>query len=261
MTSPARTLTVPLRRRMSAKDANGYMTWHVEERPAALSAEETALLLCDVWDQHWCRGANERLAVMLPRMNAVVRALRDAGVLIVHAPSDTMAFYRDHPARGRVLAAPAVEPPAELPREDPPPPIQAPGGGSDTDNDPAPPGAAVWTRQHPAIEIDGDRDAVSDDGRELLGLYRRRGIRNIVIMGVHTNMCVLGRSFAVKQMVRWGFRVALVRDLTDTMYTPADPPYVSHAEGTALVVEYIEKFWCPSVTSDALLSAVNTAAD
>ena len=72
-------------------------------------------------------------------------------------------------------------------------------------------------------------------------------------MGVHTNMCVQHRSFAIKQMVRWGVPVALVRDLTDTMYNPAMPPYVSHEEGTRLVVEFIEKFWCPSVTSDQIV--------
>ena len=74
-------------------------------------------------------------------------------------------------------------------------------------------------------------------------------------MGVHTNMCVLHRSFAIKRMVRWGFDVALVRGLTDTMYNPARPPYVPHDEGTRLVVEFIEAFWCPTVTSGALLEA------
>ena len=71
-------------------------------------------------------------------------------------------------------------------------------------------------------------------------------------MGVHTNMSVLGRSFGIRQMVRWGLSVALVRDLTDTMYNPAMPPYVSHDEGTRLVVEYIEKFWCPTILSSDL---------
>ena len=33
----------------------------------------------------------------------------------------------------------------------------------------------------------------------------------------------------------------------------ARSPYVSHAEGTRLVVEYIEKFWCPSLLSTDLL--------
>ncbi len=49
------------------------------------------------------------------------------------------------------------------------------------------------------------------------------------------------------------FPVELVRDLTDTMYNPAMRPYVSHDEGTRLVVEFIEKFWCPTVESRQLL--------
>lgn len=54
-------------------------------------------------------------------------------------------------------------------------------------------------------------------------------------------------------MVRWGMPIALIRDVTDTLYNPARPPYVSHEEGTRLVVAYIEKFWCPTVSSDDLL--------
>ena len=56
-------------------------------------------------------------------------------------------------------------------------------------------------------------------------------------------------------MVRWGMNTVLVRDLTDTMYNPARPPYVAHAEGTRLVVEFIEKFWCPTVSSEDLVKA------
>jgi hypothetical protein len=48
----------------------------------------------------------------------------------------------------------------------------------------------------------------------------------------------------------------LVRDLTDTMYDPKDRPYVPHDEGTSLVVEHIEKYWCPSTTSAELMSGV-----
>ncbi len=82
---------------------------------------------------------------------------------------------------------------------------------------------------------------------------QQRGIKNLIAMGVHTNMCVLNRPFGIKQMTRWGVRCVLVRDLTDAMYNPQRPPYVSHERGTELIVEYIEKYWCPSVLSDDLL--------
>ena len=41
----------------------------------------------------------------------------------------------------------------------------------------------------------------------------------------------------------------LARDLTDTMYNPRMSPHVSHERGTELVVEHIEKYWCPSFLS------------
>ncbi|MDA7676778.1 isochorismatase family protein [bacterium] len=53
---------------------------------------------------------------------------------------------------------------------------------------------------------------------------KQRGITNVIILGVHTNMCVLGRPFSIRQMVYQGQNVALVRDLTDTMYNPRSSP-------------------------------------
>jgi hypothetical protein len=53
-------------------------------------------------------------------------------------------------------------------------------------------------------------------------------------------------------MVRLGKNVALIRDMTDTMYNPDRPPGVSHFAGTDLVIEHVEKFWCPSFTSTDL---------
>jgi hypothetical protein len=37
------------------------------------------------------------------------------------------------------------------------------------------------------------------------------------------------------------------------MYNPKKAPFVSHDEGTELVVKHIEKYWCPSVLSKDLL--------
>ena len=39
-------------------------------------------------------------------------------------------------------------------------------------------------------------------------------------MGVHLNMCVLGRPVGIRQMVNIGKNVVLMRDMTDTMYNP-----------------------------------------
>lgn len=266
-----RTLSLSLRHQILTTDDGGHRLWRTVERRASWPAAQTGLLLCDVWDRHWCRGARERLEPMIPRMDAVVSAARGAGVLIVHAPSDTMDFYADHPARRRALEAPPATPPARLPppardpgslvgalfapngdvaEYDPPLPVDAADQGT-TVAESAP--YKAWTRQHPGIAIDGDRDLISDRGPEVYAGLRARGVDRLLILGVHANMCVLHRSFGIEQMVRWGVDMALVRDLTDAMYSPARPPYVSHDEGTRLVVEYVEKFWCPTVDSGDLI--------
>ena len=109
-------------------------------------------------------------------------------------------------------------------------------------------GPYPWTRQHPAIDITGF-DGVSDNGQEIYNFCKQEGITNIALMGVHTNICILNRSFGIRQMTRWGYRSILVRDLTDSMYDPRDPPHVSHERGTELVVEHIEMYWGPTVSS------------
>ncbi len=107
-----------------------------------------------------------------------------------------------------------------------------------------------WQAQIDAIAIDAERDYLSDRGEEIWSILDARGIDNVILTGVHTNMCVLGRPFGLRQLARNGKNVVLMRDMTDTMYDPAAWPYVSHFTGTDLIVEHIEKFVCPTLTSD-----------
>lgn len=223
----------------------GGAVWRRNHWVRRVSPAQVALLICDMWDNHWSRGATERVNSMVPNLDALVRRVREAGVQIVHCPSDTMDFYAGSPARERVRAVSSV-PPVERLHDDPPLPIDDRDGGSDTGEAVMRP---VWRCQHPGIGIDEDRDGISDDGREVYGFLRNRSRSVVLMTGVHTNMCVLNRSFGIKQLVRWGMDVYLVRDLTDSMYNPARPPYVDHDAGTRLVIGYIEKFWCPTTTT------------
>jgi nicotinamidase-related amidase len=238
-----------LRSQALQADENGHNQWMEMINPKSLSADKICLLICDMWDQHWSRGAAERVNEMAPQMNAVVSAARRQGCHVIHAPSETLSFYENHPARQRMKTVPSVKPLHPTRHPNPPLPIDDRDGGSDTGEKPW---YRAWTRQHPAIEIDTQRDVISDDGLEIYSYLQQQKFDFVLILGVHTNMCVLNRSFGIKQLVRWKVPVALVRDLTDTMYNPARSPYVSHVEGTRLVVEYIEKFWCPTVLSQDL---------
>jgi nicotinamidase-related amidase len=233
----------------------GSDVWEEVRVVRSVPTSETAVILCDLWDNHWCSAAVRRVDEMVPRVEVTISAARANGVQIIHAPSETMAFYAESPHRKRILAIPRVSPPEPLDLPDPPLPIDS----SDCCDSPGDAFASVWTRQHPGITITGD-DVVSDNGLEVYSLLAQKGIRNLIIAGVHTNFCVLKRSFAIKQMTKWGIRCVLVRDLTDVLYNPARPPCVSHDEGTELVVQYVEQHWCPSILSADLLEAYQGAA-
>ncbi len=237
------------RRAYLIQDGTGRNVWREEIVRRTIPASQTAIIVCDMWDNHWSRGAAERVDAMAPIMNDVLTIARHKGVRIIHAPSDTMAYYAETPARARMRAAPFISPPAEIDRPAPPLPIDDSDEGSDT-NEQEP--KRVWTRQHAAIDIDHGVDGISDNGQEIYNYLQQHGIRQVLIMGVHTNMCILNRSFGIKQMVKWGINIALVRDLTDAMYNPARSPYVDHDTGTQLVVGYIEKFWCPTIHSEEI---------
>jgi len=245
-------LRLNLRTQILKRNDRNRAYWETAVTTKSIAAGKVAILLCDVWDNHWCRGAVERLNEMVGQMNEVVKAARSLGVHIIHAPSDVIDFYADHPARKRILDLPEVALPEPLPHDDPPLPIDDSDLGSDTGETAW---YTAWSRQHSAIEI-ADEDAISARGQEVYSFLRHREIEQVVIMGVHTNMCVLHRSFAIKQMVRWGVNIALARDLTDTMYNPAMRPYVNHEEGTRLVIEFIEKHWCPTILSEDLVRAL-----
>src|SRR5579884_1117199 len=233
-------LEMPLR----SRDASGQP--HVEVK--RIAAARTAVIVCDMWDQHWCSGATRRVAELAGRMDPFLKKACAAGVLIVHAPSETIDFYADYPQRAAILKAPHADPPPQLAHDDPPLPIDDTKGGCDTGES----FRKAWTRETPLLTI-GRQDVISDNGGEIYSYLRMRGIRTVLIMGVHTNMCVLNRSFAIKQMTRWGVPCVLVRDLTDSMYNPADSPHVSHERGTELVIEYIERFWAPTVASSDIV--------
>jgi nicotinamidase-related amidase len=227
----------------------GHHDWQIVTTEKLLPPEQVAIIVCDMWDNHWSRGAARRVDAMAPRMNQVLCRARERGVHIIHAPSTTLDFYQDTPACQRIASLPLVMPPEPAEHSDPPLPIDDSDEGSDTgETQPY----KAWTRQHIVIDIDQARDVISDNGAEIYTYLKHHGIAQVAIMGVHTNMCVLNRSFAIKALTRWHVPMALVRDLTDAMYNPAMRPYVSHDEGTRLVIEYIEKFWCPSILSDDL---------
>jgi nicotinamidase-related amidase len=264
MTSPSLLLhAAPLRLHLRSRvHSQGDLDhpYTVVIREAQWDSKKTAIIICDMWDDHWCQSAARRVAELAVPMNRLVKTARDQGVFIIHCPSSVVKYYQGTPQRKRAQSAPYAQTPAPLsraerwgttwcwpdPKREPNLPIDDSDMGCD-----CPVKCKIrdaWTRQISAIEIGAD-DAITDDGQETYNLLQDRGIENVILMGVHLNMCVLGRPFGIRQMVTLGKNVALMRDMTDTMYDPRMEPKVDHFRGTDLVVEHVEKFWCPSLVS------------
>lgn len=239
----------------------------------------TAIIVCDMWDLHHCRNAVIREGEMAPRMNEVLEKARQQGVLIIHASSSCMKPYEGTPARERAKTAPkAARVPdkigewcKQIPTEELAVyPLDQSDGGEDDDpvehakwakelegkglNPRAP-----WTKQIDVLRIDQQKDAISDSGVEIWNLLESRRIDNVILMGVHLNMCVSGRPFGLRQMAKNGKHVVLMRDLTDTMYNPARWPFVSHVRGTELFTQHVEKRICPTITSDQFIGGKSFA--
>jgi nicotinamidase-related amidase len=216
-----------------------------------------AVVVCDMWDTHHCVTAARRVAEMAPRMNEVLGGLRAQGALIVHAPAACMDFYAGTPARLRAVNAPFAPAPhpidwhtwepdelAALPAT-----LTTPGVCSCESVEPCcQVYATPWTRQTAIIDIAPD-DVVTDDGQEFFNVLEERGIADVLVMGVATNVCLLSRPYGIRQLVYWGKRPVLCRDLTDAFHR--DPRRLRW--GTEQVVAHIERRWCPTITSDHLV--------
>lgn len=234
------------------------------------ACDRTAVIICDMWDAHHCYNAVGRVNELAPRIDNFAAKVRAAGGIVIHAPSSCVNFYKDHAARKNVTAIQKSQSIPEginawcdhIPAEKDYPLDQSDGGEDDSTEDhqkwaqhlksigrnPR----APWTRQVESIAIE-KVDYISDNGEEIWSVLDHKKIDHVFLVGVHTNMCVLGRPFGLRQLSKNGKDVVLVRDLTDTMYNPARWPFVDHFQGNRLITRHIEKYVCPTVSSDQIL--------
>lgn len=249
--------TVPLELKRRGDDGRA-VTETVNLDPA-----RTAVVVIDMWDRHWCQTYTARVANMVPRMNETLRAARELGIQVVHAPSDTMEFYANYPQRKAMESIPEQPVPQPIDFSPPEPP-----GGKDCcecgpDRPCKPHGA--WARQHPDLEIaPGDLIGDCNNARELLNLCGHRGIRTLIYMGVASNMCVIHRQFGMINMRRHGLEVIFVGDLVEAItangYDPGkgeEDANFTPARGSAAVQWHLEQHVAPSIESRQLVAAAS----
>eukprot|EP01116_Phalansterium_solitarium_P011528 TRINITY_DN27247_c0_g1_i1.p1 TRINITY_DN27247_c0_g1~~TRINITY_DN27247_c0_g1_i1.p1 ORF type:complete len:292 (-),score=65.93 TRINITY_DN27247_c0_g1_i1:111-950(-) len=106
----------------------------------------------------------------------------------------------------------------------------------------------VYRKQTDRITILPEDAIIADWHQEFFNVISAKRLKNIIYTGVHLNQCLLNRAFSINHVLGWGLFPILVREVTDTMYKPNHPPYVSHERGNQLYLSYMEKFWVPTMS-------------
>src|SRR3954470_5170121 len=135
-----------------------------------IPSHQTAIIICDMWDKHWCNGATSRVEGLARRMEPLLEQARAKSILIIHAPSETMSYYANTPGRLLAERAVKVDPRAEIVpiAKEPPLPIDDTDGGCDTAGDKQ---YKAWQRETPLLKIEPG-DVISDDGHEIYSALR-----------------------------------------------------------------------------------------
>ena len=206
---------------------------------------EAAVICLDVWNYHFARDTLERTdAVTREKILPVVRACRQAGLQVIHAPAAPVATK--HPNWVRLVDADAKPtPPWPDSPAWPPEEFVAKRGPYAKYARPHEPQRDVRDKHrqeqrdfHPAVRPEGD-EAVVLNGEELHRLCAQRGILHLLYVGFHTNMCIVQRDYGTYAMMQRGYHAILVRDCTTGMETHETQRDMMCTRGTVATLEQL----------------------
>ncbi|MBN2367818.1 hypothetical protein JXC34_02275 [Candidatus Woesearchaeota archaeon] len=210
----------------------------------AISANETAVIIIDMWDTHECLSDLNRIEKIAPHIDRVIRKARERGMKIIHAPYGTMGFYENYSQYLELnKTVYSLYQDVNIPDYD----FMA--GGCDGVNDES----RHPSMQNPAIEIFPE-DLISDDPGKVLGFLEQNNYKNIIYMGVHANRCMLENQLGIIAMAKRDFNVFLVRDLTEVTSSQENVPGIeTYNELKEYVLGVIENNWADVIDSEELL--------
>lgn len=203
-----------------------------------------ALVICDVWDTHWCATARRQADDLAPRIDRLAAGVSRAGGVVIHAPSQTERFYESSHQFIRAREA-ATQLPARRAR----PTIAVPRYATCPCAEPCPPPDESeawpwpWRRQHPAIGIGSEDFVACEDGGAVYGILRQESLAPVALCGLHLDQCVLDRPFGARALWAAGIDVMTLEDLTEPSH-PVDrgvvldaiAQHLPVAESSALLV-------------------------
>ncbi len=227
-----------------------------------LAAARTALVLVDVWSEHYITTHLERGGqITRDRIAPLVKLFGQVGAQVIHAPSPDCEPRYLHlvpeEAGPRRRPTPGSADASDSAREWPPAEFRAKTGDyADLGREKEPHDeefARIIAERRVIAEVEPtDGDSVIFDGDQLHNVLRARQVHTLFYVGFAANMCVLHRDYGMRAMAARGYDVVLVRDAT-TAIEMADT--VESLRTTEAVVRDVEVSVGYSIDTTQLLQA------
>lgn len=228
------------------------------ETDMVLPISATALVLVDVWNVHFIESWMERAKkITVEAIVPALRAAREAGLTIIHAPCPEVAVQ--YPQLERIPPISGGTPPPDKP-DWPPVAFRRRDGVYGVYAGPRnqPPGIALhWdTLKHrlamsPVIEVRED-DVVVATGAQLHRVLAERGILHLMYVGFATNWCILGRDYGIRAMAMRAYNIILLRDCTTGVEFPDT---LADCLVTEIAVREVEQQFGFSASNEDFLTA------
>ena len=224
-----------------------------------LPAEAVALVMVDVWSNHYITTHLERgREITVTRMLPVLEMFRRLGATVVHAPSaDCRWKYGElstpvsevrEEARSEGNAAGADWPPKEF---------RSKSGDYESFGRPVDPRDEVFDeiikKRSIVPEVEPrEGDCVIFDGEQLHRVLAERRVHTLFYAGFAANMCVPHRDYGMRAMKGRGYDIVLIRDCTTAIEMADTVEEMKLTQGAVLDTEVNVGY---TVTSGELLTA------
>lgn len=232
---------------LQSRDSAGNIT----TRDETIVPSRVGIVVVDPWNFHWCKTATMRVDALIPRMNKALDAGRALGMTVMLCPSDVVDNYAGWPQREFVLAMPKHPVPPLQKIDCPEPPN---GGGCACGSERCVVNYG-WDGMHPDLKI-GPHDLMPDTLQDVWTICRDRNLTHLIYMGVHTQVCLLGKPMGLRNLKSAGMQCILARDITDAHpgYNPATG--FTPDGHTTDVVAHFERYLAPTINmADELTKA------
>ena len=212
---------------------------------------QAALVLLDVWTGHFLADTLERIErIVAGRITPLLASCRQAGLRVIHAPSEMQA--RQHPER---LPSPVEEPAAAT---WPPQGFRDKTGPFARFARPVEPrhGERMERKSrrtiHPSAWPQGDEVVVAN-GEQLHRYCEEHGILFLLYAGFNTNAFEVLKDYGIPAMSRRGYEIILLRDCTTAMESSET---AQDLRQTREATRMLEMFSAGSITAAELISGL-----